>query len=105
MEKAYKISSKKKVNKTSWHDLSHRHQVVFIKICNFVRENLINKDRCYFLTYLHKNYVKTFHVFVLTENAARDDNKTDDEDDDLSGQYPDLLNDENPIDYFDAEND
>ncbi|KAK0179363.1 hypothetical protein PV327_005121 [Microctonus hyperodae] len=61
LDYAYKISSKKNVNKTSWHDLRQRHQAVFIEICNFVRENIINKGRCYFLTYLHRNYVELFN--------------------------------------------
>lgn len=64
LEYSYKISSRKNTNKTSWHDLRQHHQAVFIELCNFIQENIINKGRCYFLTYLHRNYIELFREEV-----------------------------------------
>ena len=65
---SYKISSNKNTNKTSWHDLRHHHQTVFIDICNFIQENIIYKARCYFLLYFHRNYIQINFTVIFTKS-------------------------------------
>lgn len=57
---SYKISLNKNTKKSHWHDLREHHQVVFDEMCAFIRENIIEKGRFYFLTYLHRYYMDLF---------------------------------------------
>ncbi|CAG5101832.1 Protein of unknown function [Cotesia congregata] len=54
---SYKASSNKKTPKTDWHDLRQQHQAAFGEICSFIEENIIQKGRCYFLTYIFQYYM------------------------------------------------
>lgn len=47
-----------KKTKSSWHDVGEHHKIVFDDMCAFIRENVIEKGRCYFLTYLHQYYIQ-----------------------------------------------
>lgn len=60
LEYFYQISSTKNTVQTSWHDLRQHHQAVFDEICNFIQQNVLEKGRCYFLTYLHRYYLELF---------------------------------------------
>lgn len=46
--------------KTSWHISREYHQTVFQEICTLIEENVIKKGRCYFLSFLHRQYIDYF---------------------------------------------
>lgn len=46
--------------RTSWHISREIHDTVYKEICNLIEENVIKRGRCYFLTYLHKEYLDMF---------------------------------------------
>lgn len=52
------MSLHKKTTKSFWHDVREHHKIAFDDMCIFIRENAIEKGRCYFLTYLHRYYVQ-----------------------------------------------
>ena len=63
---SYKMSvDKKTTTKTVWHDIRQHHQIAFDEMCVFIRENVIEKGRCYFLTYLYRYYKE-----LLEENET-----------------------------------
>lgn len=70
LEYSYKISSKNNTVKTSWHDLRQHHQAVFDEVCNFIQQNVVEKGRCNFLTYLHRQYMELFNEEI--ENCKED---------------------------------
>ena len=45
---------------TSWHELRKNQSAVFDEVCNFIQQNVVVKGRCYFLTYLHRQYMELF---------------------------------------------
>lgn len=46
--------------KTPWHISREYHQTVFQEICTLIEENVIKKGRCYFLSFLHRQYIDYF---------------------------------------------
>ncbi|KAK0177228.1 hypothetical protein PV328_001304 [Microctonus aethiopoides] len=46
--------------RTSWHISREIHETVYEEICYLIEENVINRGRCYFLSYLHKEYLEMF---------------------------------------------
>lgn len=42
---------------STWHGHRKYHQIVFDEVSTFIRKNVIEKGRCYFLSYLHRYYV------------------------------------------------
>lgn len=50
----------KKPVQTAWHIRRDIHQNVFEKISSLIEDNVINRGRCYFLSYLHKYYIDLF---------------------------------------------
>lgn len=54
---SYKVIRKKNTPKSHWHDLRDCHQGVFNEMCAFLTENVIEKGKIYFLTYLHRYYM------------------------------------------------
>lgn len=57
---SYKITQNKNTLKSHWHDLREHHQGVFDGMCTFIKENIIEKGKIYFLTYLHRYYMNLF---------------------------------------------
>ncbi|KAK0174239.1 hypothetical protein PV327_011124, partial [Microctonus hyperodae] len=56
-------SSNKKSVPTAWHSRRNLHQNVFEKITSLIENNVINKGRCYYLSYLHKLYMDKLQNF------------------------------------------
>ncbi|CAG9765833.1 unnamed protein product [Ceutorhynchus assimilis] len=56
----YKVSPKRETSETHWHEVRQHHQAAFDEMCAFIKENIIQKGRCYFLTYLHRYYMELF---------------------------------------------
>ncbi|KAK0077457.1 hypothetical protein PV326_010040 [Microctonus aethiopoides] len=46
--------------RTSWHISREMHETVYKEIRYLIEENVINRGRCYFLSYLHKEYLEMF---------------------------------------------
>lgn len=46
--------------RTSWHISREIHDTVYKEICMLIEENVIKRGRCYFLSYLHKEYLDMF---------------------------------------------
>ncbi|GFW83427.1 hypothetical protein TNCV_2545251 [Trichonephila clavipes] len=56
----HKRSLVKSPVRTSWHISRETHETVYREICNLIEENVIKRGRCYFLSYLHKEYLEMF---------------------------------------------
>lgn len=54
---SYETSSNKKTTTTHWHSLREQHRAAFHEICSFIEENIIQKGRCYFLSYICRCYI------------------------------------------------
>ncbi|CAH2098161.1 unnamed protein product [Euphydryas editha] len=51
-------SLNKKATKGTWHEHRQNHQIAFYEISLLIKENVIEKGRCFFLTYLHRYYLE-----------------------------------------------
>ncbi|CAG9834603.1 unnamed protein product [Diabrotica balteata] len=56
--------------RTSWHISREVHETVYKEICNLIEENVINRGRCYFLSYLHKEYLEMFKELSESSDSA-----------------------------------
>lgn len=45
---------------SSWHTSRENHQIIFQEICTLIKENVFKHERCYFVSYLHKQYIHSF---------------------------------------------
>lgn len=68
MNFSYNVSLNKNTTKSNWHELREYHQIAFDEMCEFIQENIIEKGRSYFLTYLHRRYMDLFEGSVA-ENS------------------------------------
>lgn len=58
LDHSYKVSTEKKTNESDWHNVRQQHQAAFNDLCDFIKENVIEKGRYYFLGYLHRYYME-----------------------------------------------
>lgn len=60
---------------TDWHKIRNYHKLAYKEMCSFIDENIILKENCYLLSYLHNYYLDCLQRIAAESSDSYDNNR------------------------------